>query len=120
MSRSNVSLQITQQFKGQILRLDGGIMQHATMRYETGSSEIIGWGDREFPACMGEVMVVATALNDPDEQEDFKGIDLMQVCDKNIPLIARLAKKYGFERTSFACYRQPIIESDFATFIKNK
>lgn len=112
----NVSIEVCKKFKDELIRLDSGLMTHSSMEYQYGESGIIGWGKKEFPACLCEAMVVATALNYREDEEKITKMDLMEISGKNIPVISDLSKKYGFERTPFACYKRILAESDFEMF----
>lgn len=116
----NVSGEVCEKFKGELIRLDSGLMTHQTHQYQYGESGIIGWAEKEFPACLCEAMVAATALNYQEDAKKIAKMDLMEISEKNIPAVSDLSKKYAFKRTPFACYKRLLAESDFEEFKQNK
>lgn len=117
----NVSYEVCKKFKGQLIRIDGAIMNHPNMRYDDGESGAIGFDPKEFPACLGETMVIATAFFDSEERIKIEKNNFMgEVSEKNVLILSNLAKKYGFEISPFTCYKKSIIDEDFEIFKQNK
>lgn len=116
----NVSKEVCEKFKGELIRLDSGLMTHQTHQYQYNESGIIGLGKKEFPACLCEAMVASTALNYQEDKAKITKMNLMTVSEENVSVISDLAKKYAFERTPFARYKMPLTGEDFKIFKQNK